>query len=48
MAGCLDSCHWPDCEWLQIGERRNAIASVVGGAMVRGLEFRLINSAMYS
>ncbi|ELU11495.1 hypothetical protein CAPTEDRAFT_171265 [Capitella teleta] len=33
MSGCLDNCRLPECEWFQIGERRNAIASVVGGAM---------------
>lgn len=33
MAGCLDHCRWPEWECLQVGEKRNAIASVVAGAM---------------
>ena len=34
MSGCLDHCRLPEWECLQVGEKRNAIASVVAGAMV--------------
>lgn len=33
MSGCLDNCQLPECEWLNLTERRNSIASVVSGAM---------------
>ncbi|XP_014674486.1 PREDICTED: transmembrane protein 50B-like [Priapulus caudatus] len=31
MAGCLDSFQWPQCEWLNLDDRRNAIASIFSG-----------------
>ncbi|XP_013408152.1 transmembrane protein 50B [Lingula anatina] len=33
MAGCLDNFQWPSCECCELGEKRNAIASIVSGAM---------------
>ncbi|KAM4561958.1 transmembrane protein 50B-like [Fundulus diaphanus] len=33
MAGFLDSFRWPECEWIDWGEKRNAVASVVAGAL---------------
>lgn len=37
MAGCLDNARMPDFEWLQVGDRRNLVASVVSGALVNQL-----------
>jgi hypothetical protein len=34
MAGCLDSIDWQRPEWLDFGERRNAVASLVAGTLV--------------
>ncbi|XP_064629784.1 transmembrane protein 50B-like [Lineus longissimus] len=33
MSGCLDNAQLPDCECIQVGEKRNAIAAVVAGIM---------------
>lgn len=33
MAGCLDSFRWPECECIDVGEKRNLIASVISGSM---------------
>lgn len=33
MSGCLDNVQLPDCEWCDVGEKRNAIASIIAGAM---------------
>ncbi|KAK5610708.1 Transmembrane protein 50B [Crenichthys baileyi] len=33
MAGFLDNFRWPECEWFDWAERRNAVASVVAGAL---------------
>ncbi|CAH1799305.1 unnamed protein product [Owenia fusiformis] len=32
MSGCLDNFRWPECECLQVGEKRNMIASIVAGS----------------
>ena len=34
MSGCLDNCRLPECEWLNLAERRNSIASIISGGMV--------------
>lgn len=34
MAGFLDNFRWPECECVDWGERRNAVASVVAGVLV--------------
>ena len=34
MAGCLDNFQWPQWECCDVGEKRNAIASIIAGAMV--------------
>lgn len=34
MAGFLDNFRWPECECIDWGERRNAVASVVAGILV--------------
>ena len=34
MAGCLDHVQLPDLECCELGEKRNAVASIVGGVMV--------------
>ena len=35
MAGCLDNVQLPKMEgWLEIGERRNKVASIAAGALV--------------
>lgn len=41
MAGFLDNFRWPECECIDWGERRNAVASVAAGLLVRGEELRL-------
>ncbi|XP_041857194.1 transmembrane protein 50B [Melanotaenia boesemani] len=33
MAGFLDNFRWPECECIDWGERRNAVASVVAGVL---------------
>ncbi|XP_052240677.1 transmembrane protein 50B-like isoform X2 [Dreissena polymorpha] len=33
MSGLLDNCRLPECECIQIGERRNLIASIVAGTL---------------
>ncbi|XP_078030394.1 transmembrane protein 50B-like isoform X2 [Epinephelus lanceolatus] len=33
MAGFLDNFRWPDCECIDWGERRNAVASIVSGVL---------------
>lgn len=33
MAGCLERIRIPDMEWLQVGNRRNLVASVVSGVL---------------
>uniref|UniRef100_A0A3Q2CRZ5 Transmembrane protein 50B n=1 Tax=Cyprinodon variegatus TaxID=28743 RepID=A0A3Q2CRZ5_CYPVA len=33
MAGFLDGFRWPECEWFDWGEKRNAVASVAAGAL---------------
>ncbi|XP_078119156.1 transmembrane protein 50B isoform X2 [Sander vitreus] len=33
MAGFLDSFRWPECECIDWGERRNAVASIVSGVL---------------
>lgn len=42
MAGFLDNFRWPECECIDWGERRNAVASIVAGVLVsvrqRGVE----------
>ena len=35
MAGCLDGIDWRRPDWLDFGEKRNAIASLVSGVLVR-------------
>lgn len=35
MAGFLDNFRWPECECIDWGERRNAVASIVAGVLVR-------------
>lgn len=35
MAGFLDNFRWPECECIDWSERRNAVASVVAGILVR-------------
>lgn len=34
MAGCLDNIHFTRPEWLELGEKRNAVASIAAGAFV--------------
>lgn len=34
MAGFLDNFRWPECECIDWGERRNAVASVAAGVLV--------------
>lgn len=36
MAGFLDNFRWPECECIDWGERRNAVASIVSGVLVSG------------
>lgn len=38
MAGFLDNFRWPECECVDWGERRNAVASVAAGLLVSGDE----------
>ncbi|KAL3881545.1 hypothetical protein ACJMK2_027974 [Sinanodonta woodiana] len=33
MSGFLDNCQWPRCECIELGERRNFVASVVAGVL---------------
>jgi len=33
MSGCLDNFQLPECEWCDVGEKRNAIASIIAGSM---------------
>ncbi|XP_071368973.1 transmembrane protein 50B isoform X2 [Centroberyx affinis] len=33
MAGFLDNFRWPECECIDWGERRNAVASIVAGVL---------------
>ena len=35
MAGCLDTVRMPNMEWLEVGDRRNLVASVTSGILVR-------------
>lgn len=34
MAGCLDQIHWNRPDWLDFGEKRNAVASITAGVLV--------------
>ncbi len=36
MSGCLDNAHCPTCE-IDLGEKRNTIASVLAGGLVSDL-----------
>lgn len=40
MAGFLDNFRWPECECIDWGEKRNAVASVAAGVLVGGGELR--------
>ncbi|XP_050394381.1 transmembrane protein 50B [Patella vulgata] len=33
MSGFLDNCQWPKCDCIELGERRNSVASIVSGVM---------------
>ncbi|XP_059162514.1 transmembrane protein 50B-like [Physella acuta] len=33
MSGFLDICHWPRCECIEFGERRNLVVSIISGIM---------------
>ncbi|XP_059177009.1 transmembrane protein 50B-like [Physella acuta] len=33
MSGFLDNCHWPRCECIELGERRNLVVSIISGIM---------------
>ncbi|ESO88903.1 hypothetical protein LOTGIDRAFT_203131 [Lottia gigantea] len=33
MSGFLDNCQWPKCDCIELGERRNYVASVISGVM---------------
>ncbi|CAH1227214.1 transmembrane protein 50B-like isoform X2 [Branchiostoma lanceolatum] len=33
MAGCLDNVQWPKCDCIEIGDKRNAIASISAGML---------------
>ncbi|KAK3585596.1 hypothetical protein CHS0354_036782 [Potamilus streckersoni] len=33
MSGFLDNCQWPRCECIELGERRNFVASIVAGVL---------------
>ena len=44
MSGCLDNAHCPTCE-IDLGEKRNTIASVVAGGLVSDLTKYFILSA---
>lgn len=46
MAGFLDNFRWPECECIDWGERRNAVASVAAGVLVS--ESRGRNSALFT
>lgn len=35
MSGFLDNCNWPKCDCIELGERRNFVASIISGVMVR-------------
>lgn len=35
MSGFLDNCQWPRCECIELGERRNMVAAIVSGVLVR-------------
>ena len=34
MAGCLDTVRMPNMEWLEVGNRRNLVASIAAGVLV--------------
>lgn len=34
MAGCLDNIHFNRPEWLDLGEKRNSVASIAAGCLV--------------
>lgn len=40
MAGFLDNFRWPEWEWIDLGERRNTVASIVAGVLVSGSKER--------
>lgn len=48
MAGFLDNFRWPECECMDWGERRNALASVVAGFLVSDLTERAVERFTYS
>ncbi|XP_025098627.1 transmembrane protein 50B-like [Pomacea canaliculata] len=33
MSGFLDNCNWPKCDCIELGERRNFVASIISGVM---------------
>ena len=35
MSGCFESLRLPQLEWLQVGDRRNRVAAIVAGILVR-------------
>lgn len=39
MAGCLEGLQLPRIEWFELSEKRNAVASIVAGTLVRRILF---------
>jgi hypothetical protein len=39
MAGCLENVQIPPCVWFEGDDKRNAIASIVAGVLVRNLSY---------
>ncbi|XP_005090730.1 transmembrane protein 50B [Aplysia californica] len=33
MSGFLDNCHWPRCECIELGDRRNLIVAIASGVL---------------
>lgn len=47
MAGFLDNFRWPECECIDWGERRNALASIVAGVLVSDFIERVVERLSY-
>ncbi|CAL1544525.1 unnamed protein product [Lymnaea stagnalis] len=48
MSGFLDNCHWPRCECIELGDKRNLVVSVLSGVMFfAGWWFVIDAAAMY-
>ena len=44
MAGCLDTVRMPNMEWLEVGNRRNLVASIAAGVLVSEPEKKIVKA----